>query len=71
MVGGRRIMGHRYYEKCNQINSLIELYEEYENTQSENDRILANHAILKELRSIRNWELNLEEDYEEEEEDAS
>ena len=64
-------MGHRYYEKCNQINSLIELYEEYENTQSENDRILANHAILKELRSIRNWELNLEEDYEEEEDDAS
>ena len=64
-------MGHLYLEKCNQINSLIELYEEYENTQSENDRILANHAILKELRSIRNWELNLEEDYEEEEDDAS
>lgn len=64
-------MGHRYYEKCNQIDSLIELYEEYENTQSENDQILATHAILKELRSIRNWELNLEEDYEEEEDDAS
>jgi|TARA_B000000532_G_C18846017_1_gene397269 hypothetical protein len=64
-------MGHLYLEKINQINCLIELYEEYENTQSENDRILATRAILKELQSIRNWELNLEEDYEEEEDDAS
>ena len=70
-MDGGRIMGHLYLEKCNQINCLIELYEEYENTQSENDQILATHAILKELRSIRNWELNLEEDYEEEEDDAS
>lgn len=58
MVGGRRIMGHRYHEKCNQINSLIELYEEYEKARSGKDQMQAVIDILIALKRIRNVEVN-------------
>ena len=57
-MDGGRIMGHRYYEKCNQINSLIELYEEYEKARSGKDQMEAVIDILSALKRIRNVEVD-------------
>ncbi len=57
-MDGGRIMGHRYYEKCNQIDCLIELYEKYENARPCIDQMRAVTDILIALKKIRNVEVN-------------
>ena len=49
-------MGSRYYEECEQINSLIELYEEYEQTKTQKERDESIQRILFLIRDIKLWE---------------
>ena len=51
-------MGSRSYEKSEQINSLIELYEEYEQTKTKKDRDESIQRILFLIRDIKLWEEN-------------
>ena len=46
-------MGHRYNEKCNQIDYLIELYEKYERATTQEDRDESIHKILFFIREIK------------------
>ena len=53
-------MGSRYSEKCNQINYLIKLYDEYEKSTTQEDRDIIQHKMLFFIRDIK---LNEEFDY--------
>ena len=49
-------MGHRYNDKCNQIDSLINLYKEYEQTTTQEDRDESIQKILFLIRDIKLYE---------------
>ena len=49
-------MGSRYYCAAHQIMSLLELYEEYEQTKTQKERDESIQRILFLIRDIKLWE---------------